>query len=103
MGKAPARTAAGVAGTGPARATRTPQRGTRSPVVAEYFCDDFARGVMVGAATTYFLTNPQVQKAAMATAVRVWDAVQGGFSELRERFHDAEAEIHGGSKKPEDT
>lgn len=89
---------------GPSHARPNP--GVQNPFgsIGEFLRDDFTRGVLVGAATTYFLTNPKVQKAAMATAVRVWDAVQGGVAELRERFQDAEAEIHSnGGEKPEET
>jgi hypothetical protein len=57
--------------------------------------DDFTRGLLVGAAATYLLTNPKIQSSAIASVVQLWDMVQGGFAEMKERFHDAESEIHG--------
>jgi hypothetical protein len=56
--------------------------------------DDFTRGLLIGAAATFLLTNPKIQKGAISSIVQLWDSVQGGFAEMKERFHDAEAEIH---------
>ncbi len=56
--------------------------------------DDFSRGLVVGAAATFLLTNPKVQERGIAALVQLWDLLQGGVSEIKERFHDAEAEIH---------
>jgi hypothetical protein len=54
----------------------------------------FVRGVLIGAAAVYLLTNENVQQAAIRSVVRVWSLVQGGVEEMKERFRDAEAELH---------
>lgn len=54
----------------------------------------FVRGALIGAAATWLLTNEQVQQAAIRALVRFQASVQGGFEELKERFRDAEAELH---------
>jgi hypothetical protein len=63
--------------------------------------DDFTRGLLVGAAATFLLTNPNIQKSAISTIAQLWDMVQGGFAEMKESFHDAEAEIHGNGQDSE--
>lgn len=54
----------------------------------------FLKGVLIGAAATYLLTNESVQRTAIKGAVKLWGLVQGGVEEIKERFHDAEAELH---------
>lgn len=54
----------------------------------------FVRGLVVGAAVAALLSDERVQRAAIRTAVRTWTAVSGGVEELKERFRDAEAELH---------
>ena len=54
----------------------------------------FLKGLLIGAAATYLLTNESVQRTAIKGVVKAWSLVQGGVEELKERFHDAEAEIH---------
>ncbi len=53
----------------------------------------FIRGLVIGAAATYVLTNEEVQRAAIKSAVKAWSTLQGGVEELKERFQDAEAEL----------
>lgn len=53
----------------------------------------FLKGLVIGGAAAYLLTNDQVQRAVIKGTVKVWTLVQGGVAELKERFHDAEAEI----------
>lgn len=55
--------------------------------------DRFVKGLLIGAAATYLLTNDQVQRAAIKSAVKAWSTLQGGVEELKERFQDAEAEL----------
>lgn len=55
--------------------------------------DRFLKGMLIGAAAAYLLTNESVQRSAIKGAVRVWSALQGGLAEVKERFHDAEAEL----------
>ncbi len=55
--------------------------------------DRFLKGLLIGAAATYLLTNEHVQRVAIKGAVKAWSMVQGGVEELKERFQDAEAEL----------
>ncbi|WP_210424589.1 hypothetical protein [Marichromatium bheemlicum] len=55
--------------------------------------DRFLKGLVIGAAATYLLTNEQVQRTAINGMVRAWAMVQGGVEEIKERFGDAEAEL----------
>ncbi len=55
--------------------------------------DRFLKGLLIGAAATYLLTNESVQRTAIKGVAKAWSLVQGGVEELKERFHDAEAEI----------
>lgn len=57
------------------------------------FNDRFLKGLLIGAAAAYLLTNESVQRTAIKGAVKAWSLLQGGVEELKERFHDAEAEI----------
>ncbi len=56
--------------------------------------DRFLKGLLVGAAAAYILTNESVQRTAIKGAVKAWTTVQGGLEEVKERFQDAEAELH---------
>ena len=55
--------------------------------------DRFLKGLIIGAAATYILTNESVQRTAIKGAVKAWSMVQGGVEEMKERFQDAEAEL----------
>jgi hypothetical protein len=55
--------------------------------------DRFIKGALIGAAAAYLLTNEQVQRTLIKSAVRTWSLVQSSVEEVKERFHDAEAEI----------
>jgi hypothetical protein len=55
--------------------------------------DRFLKGLVIGAAAAYVLTNESVQRSAIKGVVKVWSMLQGGVEEIKERFHDAEAEI----------
>ena len=55
---------------------------------------NFVKGALVGAVAAYLLTNENVQQAVIKTAVKSWAMVQGGVEEMKERFRDAEAELH---------
>lgn len=61
--------------------------------------DRFIKGVLIGAAAAYLLTNESVQRTIIKSAVRTWSLVQSSVEEVKERFHDAEAEIHAESTK----
>jgi hypothetical protein len=53
----------------------------------------FLKGLLIGAAAAYLLTNESVQRSAIKGVVKVWSMLQGGVEEIKERFQDAEAEI----------
>ncbi|WP_395665093.1 hypothetical protein [Methylocella sp.] len=55
--------------------------------------DSLVKGLVVGAAAAYLLTNEKAQRAIMRAGVTVWTTVMGGVEELKERLHDAEAEV----------
>lgn len=54
----------------------------------------FLKGAAVGALAAYLLSNPEVQQATIRGAVKAWSLLQGGVEEMKERFRDAEAELH---------
>lgn len=54
----------------------------------------FVKGALVGAVVAYLLTNEKVQQNAIKAAVKSWTLLQGGVEEMKERFRDAEAELH---------
>jgi len=54
----------------------------------------FIKGAAIGAAVAYLLTNETVQQNAINTSVKTWSLLQGGIEEIKERFRDAEAELH---------
>ena len=54
----------------------------------------FIKGALIGAAAAYLLTNETVQQTTIKTAVKAWSLLQGGVEEMKERFRDAEAELH---------
>ena len=70
-----------------------PNAPQQSSSVFSFTNDRFLKGLLIGAAATYLITNESVQKTAIKSAVKVWSLVQGGVEEMKERFHDAEAEI----------
>ncbi len=53
----------------------------------------FLAGAATGAVATLLITNPAVQRSLMQAAARVVQTVRAGTAEMRERFHDAEAEV----------
>ncbi|NGX16284.1 hypothetical protein [Wenzhouxiangella sp. XN24] len=57
----------------------------------------FFKGALVGALAAYLLSHPEVQEAAVKGAVKAWSVLQGGVEEMKERFRDAEAELHAAS------
>lgn len=59
----------------------------------------FLKGLLIGAAAAYILTNENVQRTAIKGAVKAWSLLQGGVEELKERFRDAEAEIRAESSE----
>ena len=64
--------------------------------------DRFLKGLLIGAAAAYLLTNESVQRTVIRGAVRTWSLLQGGVAELQERFQDAEAELRAEAQAPKD-
>lgn len=60
----------------------------------------YIKGLVVGAAVTYVLTNPKVQRALVKGAVSLWASVQGGFEELKEQVQDIKSEMSMKSDEP---
>ena len=63
--------------------------------------DRFLKGLLIGAAATYLLTNEQVQRTAIKGVVQAWSLLQGGLEEIKERFGDAQAELNHANQHPE--
>ncbi len=55
--------------------------------------DRFIKGMLIGGAAAYLLTNEQVQRTAIKGLVQAWSLFQSGVEEVKERFGDAEAEV----------
>ncbi len=64
--------------------------------------DRFLKGLLIGAAAAYLLTNESVQRTAIKGVVKAWSMLQGGVEEIKERFQDAEAEIRAGEAAPKE-
>lgn len=82
------------AGYGDQRSGYGDQRQTQSSSSFLNFGNDrFVKGLLIGAAATYLITNESVQRTVIKGVVQIWSALQGGIEEVKERFHDAEAEL----------
>lgn len=78
----------------PAYPAYYPQQAMPAPAPQASFLNErFVKGLLIGAAAAYILTNENVQRTAIKSAVKAWSLLQGGVEELKERFQDAEAEI----------
>ncbi|EFL51199.1 conserved hypothetical protein [Solidesulfovibrio fructosivorans JJ]] len=53
----------------------------------------YLKGLLLGAAATYLLTNPKVQRAMVKGAVALWTSVQGSVEEVKEQIQDIKAEM----------
>lgn len=62
----------------------------------------FIKGALVGGLAAYLLTNENIQQSAIKGAVKVWSLLQGGLEEMKERFRDAEAELHAAQAQEDD-
>lgn len=60
--------------------------------------DRFIRGLIIGAAATYILTNEKAQKAIIKTGMKLYGAVAGGVEEIKEKIMDAKAELEDGEE-----
>ena len=54
----------------------------------------FLAGVAIGGLLTLVLTNPNVQRTLFRSVAKAASMINSGVAEAKERFHDAEAEIH---------
>ncbi|TVQ88221.1 MAG: hypothetical protein EA400_09520 [Chromatiaceae bacterium] len=62
----------------------------------------FVKGLLIGAAAAYVLSNESVQRSLIKGAVRLWTGLQGGLEEVKERFQDAEAELQAAEASRDD-
>lgn len=51
------------------------------------------RGLILGAAAAYLLTNENAQKAVIKTGMKLYGAVAGGVEEFKEKVMDVKAEM----------
>jgi hypothetical protein len=58
--------------------------------------DALVKGALFGAAITYLATSESAQRTIMRSVVRIWGALRNGAEEIKERLHDAEAEVAAG-------
>jgi hypothetical protein len=79
-----------------------PQQAQQQSSFLNFSNDRFLKGLLIGAAATYLLTNESVQRTAIKGVVQVWSALQSGIEEAKERFHDAEAELHHAAQSRKD-
>ncbi len=62
----------------------------------------FIKGALIGGLAAYLLSNENVQQSAINGAVKAWSLLQGGLEEMKERFRDAEAELHAAQAQEDD-
>ena len=55
--------------------------------------DKLLRGLLIGGAAAYILTNDSAQKAIIKTGVKLFGALAGGVEEFKEKIMDAKAEL----------
>lgn len=67
-----------------------------TPPTGTFSNPNFLKGAVIGGLAAYLLTNDNVQQALIRNSVKVWALFQGGIEEMKERFRDAEAELHAG-------
>ena len=60
----------------------------------------YVKGLALGAAVTFILTNPKVQRAMVKGAVSLWTTIQGGFEEVKEQIQDIKSEMSMKSDEP---
>lgn len=51
------------------------------------------RGLLIGGAAAYLLTNEKAQKAVIKAGVKVFGTLAGGVEEFKEKIMDVKAEI----------
>ncbi len=57
------------------------------------------KGVILGAAVTFLLTNDSVQKSLIKGTAKLYGLVQGGVQEIKEKFEDVQAEMRQEAKQ----
>lgn len=66
----------------------------QSSLMGTLTSSSFIKGAVIGGVAAYVLTNENVQNGVIKAAVQSWSILQGGIEEMKERFRDAEAELH---------
>lgn len=59
----------------------------------------YLKGLLIGAAAAFVLTNPTVQRTLIRGAVTAWSGLRGGMEEFKEHVQDVKAEM--GQRGPE--
>ncbi len=86
----------------PPQAIPAPLPAPQAPAAQPLLNANLVKGLAFGAVAAYLLTNEAVQQKAITGAVRIWSMMQGGVEEMKERFRDAEAELHAHQAHEED-
>ncbi len=73
-----------------------------NPIMHKLGNHTFLTGLGVGAVVTLLVSNPGVQRAVFRTVARTTNAITSGLAEAKERFHDAQAEVHHESTQEEE-
>lgn len=73
--------------------TNLPQSLSRTSVTGALRNGHFLGGLAVGSVLTLVLSNQDVQRALFRGVARVATVARSGMEEMKERFHDAEAEV----------
>ncbi|MDO8453508.1 MAG: YtxH domain-containing protein [Sulfurimonas sp.] len=64
---------------------------------ASYFgetpSDKFLRGLLIGGAAAYLLTNENAQKSIIKAGIKIYSALAGGVEEFKEKIMDVKAEL----------
>ncbi len=61
----------------------------------------YLKGILLGAGVALVLANPQVQKALVRGAMKLWTGMQCAVEEVKEQIEDIKAEISLGKPGPE--
>ncbi len=73
-----------------------PQQHQEQNALASFFNfrdERFLKGAITGAALAFLLTNEPLQKNAVKSVMKLWNSLQSGVEEFKERIQDIDAEI----------
>ena len=70
-----------------------------APRSLDFLGSGFVKGALIGAVAAYLVTNEKVQDSVVKSVAKLWVTMEEGVEEVKERFKDAEAEIHSAHQK----